>query len=34
MLMFIGFRATPNEGVALDSLVFSLKNDALSDPHV
>ena len=34
MLMFIGFSATSNEGVELDSLISSLRNDALSDQHV
>ena len=32
--MFIGFPATSNEGVELDSLAFSLRNDALSDQDV
>ena len=32
--MFIGFPATSNEGVELDSRASSLKNDALSDPHI
>ena len=32
--MFIGFPASPNEWVELDSLAFSLRNDALSDQHV
>ena len=32
--MFIGFPATPNEGVELDSLASSLRNDAFSDPHI
>ena len=34
MLMFIGFSATPNEGVELNSLAFSFRNDVLSDQHV
>ena len=32
--MFIEFPATPNERVELDSLVSSLKNEALSDQYV
>ena len=32
--MFIGFPATSNEGVKLDLLAFSLRNDVLSDQHV
>ena len=34
MLMFIGFPATSNERVELNSLTSSLRNDALSDQHV
>ena len=34
MLMFIGFPATSNEEVKLDSLAFSLRNDVLSDQDV
>ena len=31
ILMFIGFQATPNERVKLNSLAFSFRNDVLSD---
>ena len=32
--MFISFRATPAERVALGSLTFSLRNDVLSDASI
>ena len=32
--MFISFPVIANEGIELDSLAFSLRNDALSDQHV
>ena len=32
--MFIDFPATPNEGVKLDSLASSFRNDVLSDDCV